>query len=213
MEDEGRGRMIRAAASMGRLEAELGRRGTTIPALLTGNRQPEAFMHYPLGDLYDFVSHCQLYYHTHRDGEYGHAHLFLRPRGMPWGVAPEVAAAEADAPCHLVAVGFDAAGQPDELFTTNRWVTGEAWYSAASTRAMLPCFHMAGEGDKGLAGQWFTQLLTLFRPVVEDLVAERDAMVARWTEEHPGRAVLDDPDLEIISRRRIQLAARLAELA
>ena len=48
--------------------------------------------HYPEGDVYDFETHGQYYYHAHpkeeRPGEHGHFHTFLRPDGMPPGIRP-----------------------------------------------------------------------------------------------------------------------------
>ena len=91
--------------------------------------------HYPKGDVYDWETHAQYYYHAHpaeeRSGEHGHFHCFLRPKGMPPGVKPAalpdtVAPGDPnDALCHLVAISMDRAGFPIRLFTTNRWVTGE----------------------------------------------------------------------------------------
>ena len=50
--------------------------------------------HYPDGDVYDFETHGQYYYHAHpkeeRPGEHGHFHTFLRPDGMPPGATPAV---------------------------------------------------------------------------------------------------------------------------
>ena len=39
--------------------------------------------HYPAGDAYDRETHSQFYYHSHREGEHGHFHTFLREKGMP----------------------------------------------------------------------------------------------------------------------------------
>ncbi|MEE8172364.1 MAG: hypothetical protein V3T62_05480, partial [Alphaproteobacteria bacterium] len=35
-----------------------------------------------------------------------------------------------DALSHIIGISMDAKGMPIRLFTTNRWVTGEAWYKA-----------------------------------------------------------------------------------
>lgn len=184
-----------------RLEAAMETAGHTPVHLLTGGASAAAFRHYPAGDVYDFASHGQFYYHTHRGGEHGHVHLFLRPKGMPRGIEPAVSVAgAADAPCHLVAVGFGADGWLDELFTTNRWVTGEAWYDAAAVKAMLPRFHVAATGPAGPVARWLSAVTALYRPLICDLVDRRDAAVAAWSHAHPGTDPLEDPDLEITSR-------------
>ena len=97
--------------------------------------------HYPKGDVYDWKTHSQYYFHAHppsesRFPEHGHFHTFLRPKGMPIGVKPAPVDGFAmpedpnDALSHLVAISVDEDGQPLRLFTTNRWVTGEVWYNA-----------------------------------------------------------------------------------
>ncbi|MBI5163892.1 MAG: hypothetical protein HY985_08310 [Magnetospirillum sp.] len=186
------------------------------PAALLGGPGPlQAVRHYPEGDVYDFSSHSQFYFHTHRLDEFGHFHLFLRPKGMPPGLVAAVPTGEADAPCHLGAVAVGAGGDATALFTTNRWVTGEAWYPAAAVAAMQPCFRVGGQdgvaGPRGLVGRWLTALVTLFADDFAALVEERDAAVAAFAASHHGVA-LDDPRLEVTSHRSVDVAARLSEL-
>ncbi len=198
-------RLIAAGETVARLDAEMAAAGGDPPSLLAGAARAVPFRHYPEGDVYDFTSHSQFYYHVHRGNEFGHLHLFLRPKGMPAGLLPTVPVPDApDAPCHLVAVGFDADGAVSELFTTNRWVTGEAWYPAAAVAAMLPYFSI-GKGRYRPVGEWLTALLVLFGPVIVDLLSRRDAEVERWSHAHPGRAVLDDGGLEILSRQPVSV--------
>lgn len=168
--------------------------------LLTGGEAPQPFRHYPAGDVYDLVSHSQFYYHVHRDGEHGHIHLFLRPLGMPPGLRPIRPTPEADAPCHLVAVALGPDGDAVELFTTNRWVTGEAWYAADDVKAMLPYFQVVAAGDHGRVGRWLTELVAQRRADIEALVDQRDAALAEWHLTHPERDPLEDQRLEILSR-------------
>jgi hypothetical protein len=202
--------MAQAGDEVARLEAAM---GAPPAALLTGGRNAVAFRHYPEGDVYDFASHSQFYYHTHRAGEHGHAHLFLRPKGMPPGVVPAVAPADKDAPCHLVAVGLDADGWLEELFTTNRWVTGEAWYQSAAIKRMLPRFSVTTDGPAGLAAGWLTALTKLFAPLVGELADRRDAAVASWSLAHPTTDPLEDAALEITSRAKVTVTAWRAALA
>jgi hypothetical protein len=143
--------------------------------------------HYPAQDVYDPATHAQFFYHAHpageRPGEHGHFHTFLRERGMPPGVRPlvlpELAIADAPAApavpsapqpnpgededgwCHLVAIAMDAQGRAVRLFTTNRWVTGETWYTAADVAAMLDRFAVGGEAA---LNRWITAVFGLFRP-------------------------------------------------
>ncbi len=200
--------MINPAAERLRALAErMARSGQTPASLLTGGGAVEAGRHYPDGDLYDFGSHAQAYYHTHRAGEHGHLHVFQRPKGMAAGLEPLVPTTEADAPCHLVAVAFGADGWPDELFTTNRWVTGEAWYDAGAVAVMLPAFRLMVDGPLAVVAAWVTELVAVHRSTIVRLARSRDATVADWTRLHPGGSALEDAGLEVTSRWRLETAA------
>ncbi|EME72053.1 hypothetical protein H261_00700 [Paramagnetospirillum caucaseum] len=208
----GRGELLRARAAGERLALlAAGLDGDPV-SLLTRGQDLEAFRHYPAGDAYDLASHAQFYYHSHRDGEFGHIHLFQRPRGMSRGLRPAVAAGEADAPCHLIAVGFGVRGEAVELFTTNRWVTGEAWYRAEAVKAMVAGLRLAPSGPMAPVAEWLAALVAFYRPLIEVLVDERDRAVEAWRQAHPGRDELNDERLEITSSRVIDPAADLAGL-
>src|SRR3546814_8384282 len=112
-----------------------------VGELLKNNGTFYEWDHYPPGDVYDHETHGQYYYHAHAadqrfDGEHGHFHTFVRPKGMPPGVRPAplpgfaAPADPNDALSHLVAIAMTPGGLPFRLFTVNRWVTGEVWYRA-----------------------------------------------------------------------------------
>ncbi len=200
-----------AAADLGRAAAEIRRLAGSPLALLTGGGRPVPCRHYPLGDVYDRDSHAQYYFHTHRQAEAGHIHLFLRARGMPPGLVPQVATADADPPCHLVAVGLGEDGWPETLFTTNRWVTGEAWYSAAAVAAMLPRFRPRGGGRLAALSLLLSSLVALAEPEVADLAMRRDAAVAAWAAGHGGDP-LEDERLEVTSQAPLDLGRLVASV-
>ncbi|MGE5476378.1 MAG: DUF6969 family protein [Bacteroidales bacterium] len=197
--------MAEAGERLAAIEAGMRAVGTSPRALLLGGEEAEPFRHYPAGDVYDFGSHSQYYFHSHRAGEHGHAHLFLRPAGMPLGCRPQVAVGGADSPCHLVAIGFGHNGFATELFTTNRWVTGESWYAADQVARMLPCFHIDVPGDGGRVGRWLSALVALYQPLVVTLVRRRDEVVGAWGAEHGGDPLNDDR-LEVTSHAAIDVA-------
>jgi len=120
--------------------------------------------HFPPGDVYDRQTHSQYYYHAHPvdqrfDGEHGHFHTFMRPKGMPESVKPAPVPGfkppkdPNDALSHLIAISMTPQGLPFRLFTVNRWVTGEVWYSAGDVASLLERFdidqqtHQFGDGQ------------------------------------------------------------------
>ena len=169
--------------------------------------------HYPNGDVYDWESHSQYYYHAHPPekraniwgDEHGHFHTFLRPKGMPKGIeAAPVVDYEApddanDALTHFIGISMSRAGFPIRLFATNRWVTGEVWYAAADVITMLDNFDIDQALPSWPVNIWVTALLKLYRPQVEALLVQRDTTVGKWEAAHPGKNAYEDRDLEITS--------------
>lgn len=169
--------------------------------------------HYPENDVFDAVSQSQYYYHAHRpeSGEHGHFHTFLRQPGMPAGVLPvphrgkEAWPTGDDGITHLVAIAMDAWGKPTGLFTTNRWVTAEAWYRADDVIAMLERFRIDHAAPSWPLNRWITAMLQLFAPQIEWLVRQRDRTVFEWARRHPGADVYEDRELEVTSEISISL--------
>jgi hypothetical protein len=176
------------------------------------------FDHYPSGDVYDGETHSQYYYHSHRPegGEHGHFHTFLRYKGMPEGIEPIDYTGEAtrpegnDALSHIVAIGMNKPGQPISMFTTNRWVTDETFYTAENVIAMLDCFKMDHTFPCLATNQWMTALLVLFRPQIESLLRERDKVMKNYATLHMGVDIYEDRDLELTSFIPINIQDQIA---
>lgn len=176
--------------------------------------------HYPSGDVYDGESHAQYYYHSHRPegGEHGHFHTFLRASGMPSGVTPLDYKGEASVPsgkdalAHLVAISMNKPGQPIAMFSTNRWVTDESWYSAQDTITMLDSFKMELTFPCLATNLWITAMVALFRPQIEALLHERDKTMKNWAATHLGKDIYEDRDLEVTSFLPINIADQIAGL-
>jgi len=179
--------------------------------------------HYPQGDVYDAEFHAQYYYHAHPEGErvsgeHGHFHTFLRPLGMPAGIAPapvpdpRQSEGNNDALCHLIGISMDRVGLPIRLFTTNRWVTGETWYAAADVVRMLDCFVIDHARPSWAANRWITALMRLFRPQIVELLHARDAEIHRRMSKAPGVNVFEDRDLEVASEIRVSVEDQIARI-
>jgi len=178
--------------------------------------------HYPDGDVYDQVSHSQYYYHAHpqeeRSGEHGHFHTFLRPKGMPDGLRPalvddyEAPKDPDDALSHLVAISMDPAGLPIKLFVTNRWVTGEIWYTADDVCRMLDYFLIDHAQPSWPVNMWVSSMVRLFDPQIRDLVAARDVAVAAWRDGHKESDVFEDRDFEVAADLAIDIDGQRAAI-
>jgi hypothetical protein len=87
-------RMAEAGAEVVEVHRILAKTGDNIVGeLLKSHGTFYEWDHYPPGDVYDHETHGQYYYHAHAadqrfDGEHGHFHTFVRPRGMPPGIRP-----------------------------------------------------------------------------------------------------------------------------
>jgi len=209
-----------AAATVAETMRVLQKSGTNLVAeVLDTSSQFRVWDHLPEGDVYDRESHGQYYYHAHpkdeatpsiHDDEHGHFHTFLRGPGIA-DAAPhpgngDVPKEPADIAAHLIGIGMDAMGTPIRLFTTNRWVTGEVWYTAEDVIGFLNRFDIDSTKPSWPLNLWISALLRLYRPQIVQLLRERDEAVAAWQAAHPGVDVYEDRALEVTSFLDINLA-------
>lgn len=188
-----------------------------VGEVLKGQGEFFELEHYPKDDVFDSDTHSQYYYHAHRDnsGEHGHFHTFLRQPGMPEGIRPVPYAGAApwpqgrDALSHLIAIAMDAYGLPIGLFATNRWVTAEAWYKAEDVIAMLDRFKIDHAWPSWPVNLWISAMMVLFRPQIELLLRQRDAVVADWARENPGTDVFEERALELTGYLPISVEQQL----
>jgi hypothetical protein len=202
-----------AARRVREIEADLAQRGGNVVARLLAEAADGFYEwdHYPDGDAYDPETESQYFYHAHAadqrfPGEHGHFHTFVRPQGLTH-LLPDGDAPPATALTHLIAVSIDTQGQPTRLFTTNRWVTAERWYPAATTVQLLPTFAMTGDTPAPEVNGWLTALLRLYRADIAALMTARDNRLANGggivTE-----GALDDRTVEVTSLQEIDVPAR-----
>lgn len=186
-----------------------------VGEILRGNQPFVELDHYPPGDIYDPASHSQYYYHAHRQGEHGHFHTFLREQGMKPGWQPieqsrmDYMDERGDTICHLIAISMDQAGFPRTLFTTNRWVTAENWYSGQDTIAMLERFEIDLVPPSWPVNIWLSAMLRLFRPQIIELIGARDRAIESWMKDHPSEDVFEDRGLEITSEAAISVEEQI----
>lgn len=216
LSDEELESMARAGGRILECHRVLAKSGSNVVAeVLRGQGTFRQFDHYPNPDVYDPETHSQYYYHSHRGGEHGHFHIFLRGKGIPADCRPvEQSAApfmkeRDDTLSHLIAISMNRAGFPIRLFTTNRWITADNWYRADDVVTMLDRFEMDLSWPSWPVNIWITAMLRLFRPQIVELIRQRDAAVAGWQKEHPDRDAFEDRGCGITSIRRISVAAQI----
>jgi hypothetical protein len=187
---------------------------------LKGQGEFYEFSHYPTDDVYDADSKSQYYFHTHRglSGEYGHFHTFLRADGMPAMAKPipntgkEAWPSGGDALSHLICISMNQEGYPIGLFTTNRWVTGETWYEAASVIEMLDYFSIEHARPNLAVNHWISAMFSLYSLEMIELIKSRDLKVKEWRVAHPGKDVFEDRKLEITSHKKIDVDQKINEI-
>ncbi len=186
-----------------------------VGEVLRGQGTFYEYNHCPAGDVYDYETHAQYYYHAHRKGEHGHFHTYLREKGMPEGCEPveqsdaEYMTQRDDKLSHLVAISMDRSGVPIAMFTTNRWVTAENWYAAEDVCAMVDRFKIDHAQPSWATNRWVTVMLRLFRPQIVELLHERDAVVAEWRKRHGDTDVFEDRSLDLPSWIEISMDAHI----
>ncbi len=208
-------------------ERELFEAGSNVVAELLGaGRDFYQWDHYPAGDVYCPGSHAQYYYHSHPPDvrgnhwgeEHGHFHTFLRQLGFPADVAkeaqpmPDPASPDTEPPAHLVAISMGFDGKAVRLFTTNRWVTGEAWCEAPIVARLLEHFHIGHHDPSPTVNAWINAMLVLFRPTIEALLHARDQVVARHDPD-AGTHVFNDKNLEVTSISDVDVGAQMKRVA
>jgi len=184
---------------------------------LKGQGEFYEYDHYPNNDVYDADSHSQYYFHTHRgiNGEYGHFHTFLRFAGMPRGVKPvpnegsEDWPDKNDAVSNLICISMNRDGLPIGLFTVNRWVCGDTWYSAEDVIKMLDNFSIDHAMPNLAVNQWLTAMFKLFKPDIAELILQRDEKVRAWRQQYPGQDVFEDRNLEVTSSTLINVKQQI----
>ena len=176
--------------------------------------------HYPKGDVYDRKSHAQYFYHAHsiggRDTEHGHFHTFVRAKGMARGMKPinrpdrSAWPSGDEALSHIIGISMDAKGMPIRLFSTNRWVTGEAWYKARDVVKMIALYSIDHTKPSWPTNRWVSGMVRLFWPQIIMLVQARDISVEAWEKQNPGSDVFEDRGLEITSQAEIDVEVQIA---
>jgi len=176
--------------------------------------------HYPKGDVFDRESFAQYYYHAHRKDreEHGHFHTFMRAGGMDSGIEPVPYDGDvkwemgSDAVSQVICISMDPPGFPIGLFATNRWVTGETWYSASDVISMLDKWHIDHAYPNLAVNHWITGMMKLFRPQIVALLEHRDSVIEDWRQQYPDQDIFEDRKLEVTGEYDISVEEQHASV-
>lgn len=196
-------------------------KSNTVAEVLRNQGEFLQWDHFPKGDVVDWETHSQYYYHAHtkegRPGEHGHFHTFMRYKGMSKKLKPmalEIPQEDNDdrIGSHLIGISMDKKGFPIKLFTTNRWITDETWYTCEDVISMLDDFEIDHTYPSWATNRWLTGMVRLFRAQIEDLILKRDKKIKMWQKKHPGKDVFEDRDLEVLSQCKVSVEEQIRGL-
>lgn len=178
--------------------------GNVALAAMAGATECVEFRHYPLRDVVDRQNRTRFFYHAHGSRrrppeEHGHFHIF----------------GHGDSPAdyfHLVGISLDARGFPNRLFTTNRWVTGERWRSAAEVEKAIAGFQLTCKGRLAPVARWISALLNLYEPQIKKLVKRRDAVMRRRSQKSGWDALCEDRKLDVVTQCKLNLPEKVQQL-
>ena len=127
----------------------------------------------------------------------------MRAKGMSPGLQPVPYDGEVEwqtgdnAVSHVICISMDGPGFPIGLFATNRWVTGETWYSWNDVVSMLDDWHIDHAYPNLAVNQWISGMMKLFKPQIVALLEHRDAVIEDWRQQYPDQDVYEDRKLEV----------------
>ena len=186
--------------------ARYARSGSSLAlAALAGARTFRAWEHYPRHDVTDRVNATEFYFHAHAGREktlheHGHFHVFARSdAGRRFH--------------HIIGISIDAFGMPQRLFLTNQWVTGEDWISASAIAPKVRRFRCEVSGRMAPVAQWVSAMVQLYQTEIHALHRKRDDWwMSRRRSGVSDQTILANPRDQVIAKRRIGLAVRLAQM-
>ena len=166
--------------------------------------------HYPENDAVSPHTQSRYFYHCHPveergADEHGHFHLFLPKSAMPHprrarlGPIGRRARSQKPQVVHIAALSITPAGLPLSLFTVNRWVTNEWLYPHGDIMSALAGFDLADAPGDPLVNRWLTAMVHLCAPLIDSLLAERDAKLAAhgWDGEDHAFEILSSATVDI----------------
>lgn len=164
-----------------------------VTKILNGKKyQFNTFTHYPYdGGIKDEQTGYQLFFHAHREDEYGHFHTFAKDHDGNL--------------IHLVLVSMNDKGELIGLATVNRWVTGDKYVKAERLKELSKTFHINPNLYKDeRVIEFVNYIFKAYESEIEELFDQRDQWITDYVQTY-YREPFEDRDFEILSFKRISL--------
>lgn len=179
--------------------AKLMEAGGNLALQVLNGKELEDWEMYPWdGGIHDKKTRSQYFYHHHpQTPEHGHFHAFYYH-------GKQLA--------HLVTLSLDNQGEPVELFTVNRWVTGDINLPPDKLKSYLPRFRIEGHGKFQHLHDFLRGIFAMYQPEIGVLLDQREQVYKNYRLAHNGEEPYEDRDLEVTSSLPIDLAGHMALL-
>jgi hypothetical protein len=153
-------------------------------------RDPSVFYPYD-HSIEDEETSCQVFFHAHRPGEYGHFHTFINN--------------DQGELVHLIMISMDKHGNPVGISTLNQWVTGDFFVSAEELKILFTKFRMKPDlfPEKRII-EFINYLFEGYQGIIFELFEERDRSINRYVTQN-ARQPFEDRDIEVLSYRKIDI--------
>lgn len=152
----------------------------------------DPYVHYPYdGGIKDDRTGCQLFFHIHRENEYGHFHTF---------------ASDSDGELvHLILISMNESGEPIGLATVNRWVTGDKYVKADVLKKLTEIFYVDPilSIDKRIV-EFINYIFKAYQKEIYELYDERDIWIKNYVN-NKFNEPFEDREFEILSYKEIDL--------
>lgn len=149
-------------------------------------------VHYPFdGGIKDEQTGYQLFFHAHRENEYGHFHTFAKD--------------EDGELVHLVLISMNESGELTGISTVNRWVTEDKYVKADKLKELSSGFFMNPSLYKdGRVIEFINNVFKAYQNEINEIFDKRDEWVKNYAAKY-YREPFEDRNYEILSGKKINL--------
>lgn len=173
---------------------ELKSEGSNLVKKVMDGRKYEfdPYTHYPYeGGIKDETTGYQLFFHAHREDEFGHFHTF--------------ATDEDGELVHLVLISMNEKGELIGLATVNRWVTGDKYVKADVLKNLADNFFIKSSLFKdSRVVDFVNTIFKAYKTEIFELFVERDKWIKNYVNKN-YREPFEDREFEILSFKEVNL--------